>query len=295
MADNFNITFWGVRGTVPAPGGKTLKYGGNTSCVQMTCGKRELIFDAGTGLYPLGEALEAKEADIFLSHTHIDHVMGFPFFSGAYDARFRLRVWAGHLLPEHTIRGVMGSLMRPPIFPLTLEDLRADLSFHDFRAGEEIGNEVFQRSGIRIHTLPLTHPDRATAYRVDYAGHAACYVTDVEHRDSVVDARLAAFARDADVLIYDSTFDDKDFHRFTGWGHSTWQHAVRLGMAAKVKHVVLFHHDPAASDAQLDERQELLNRMKPGSYVAYEGLTLRLSHTRTPLLTPSPYGRGGES
>lgn len=277
MGQGFTITFWGVRGTVPTPGLRTLKYGGNTSCVQMNCGGRELIFDAGTGLYPLGEALETQAVDIFLSHTHIDHIMGFPFFSGAYDPGFSVRVWAGHLQPERTIREVMGTLMQPPIFPLTLDSLRCKLSFHDFMAGEAIRHEALAEAGIVIRTLPLNHPDRATAYRVEYGGHAACYVTDVEHRDGALDAALLDFVREADALIYDSTFDDKDFKRFAGWGHSTWQHAVRLGEAAKVRRVVLFHHDPGMSDEKLDERQGLLDAMKADSYVAYEGLTMDLS------------------
>lgn len=276
VGGDFKITFWGVRGTVPTPGRQTLKYGGHTSCVQMNCGGRELIFDAGTGLYPLGENLKTEDVDIFLSHTHIDHILGFPFFSGVYDKGFTVRVWAGHLKPERSIREVMASLMQPPLFPLTLADLRAKLSFHDFQAGEDIQHEALQKSGIHIQTLALNHPDRATAYRVNYGGHSACYVTDVEHRDSVLDEQLVAFLRGADVLIYDSTFDDKDFKRFVGWGHSTWQHAARLGTAAGVKHVVLFHHDPGMTDEKLDERLLLLNQMKPDSYIAYEGLTLTI-------------------
>lgn len=276
MGDQFTIKFWGVRGTMPTPGTRTLKYGGNTSCVQMTCGDRQLIFDAGTGLYPLGEALKAREVDIFLSHTHIDHIMGLPFFSGAYDAAYTIRIWAGHLLPEHTIQQVIGGLMSPPVFPLTLADLRSQLQFYDFTAGEDIRHAVMTDAAITIRTLPLNHPDRATAYRVEYAGHAACYVTDVEHRTHELDEKLVAFIRGADVLIYDSTFDDESFGRFVGWGHSTWQHAVRLGEAAEVKHVVLFHHDPGMDDEALDKRQALLAAMKPESYVAYEGLTLVL-------------------
>ncbi len=273
----FSLTFWGVRGTVPTPARRTLKYGGNTSCVQMTCGSRVLVFDAGTGLYPLGEQLRTKEVDIFLSHTHIDHIIGFPFFSGAWDAGFTVRLWAGHLQPEHTIREIMARLMQPPIFPLTLDDLKSHLTFHDFMAGEELYHDVWAGEGIRIRTLPLKHPDRATAYRVDYGGCAACYVTDVEHHDNELDAALTEFIRDADALIYDSTFDDNDFQRFKGWGHSTWQHAARLGKAANVKHVVLFHHDPGMSDEKLDERLALLNKLKPESFIAMEGQTITLA------------------
>ncbi len=277
MSKEFKVTFWGVRGTVPTPGKATVKYGGHTSCVQMTCGGRELVFDAGTGLYPLGEHLKTKEVDIFLSHTHIDHIMGFPFFSGAYDADYTIRLWAGHLLPERSIREVMAMLMRPPLFPLTLVDLKAKISFHDFRAGEDILCPALEEAGIRVRSLPLNHPDRATAYRVEYNGRAACYVTDMEHRDAQLDAALVGFIHGADMLIYDSTFDDKDFARFTGWGHSTWQQAVRLGEAAGVKHVVLFHHDPGMTDEKLDARAIELAALKPESFVAKEGLSLVLT------------------
>jgi phosphoribosyl 1,2-cyclic phosphodiesterase len=276
MPDRFTITFWGVRGTVPTPGKRTLRYGGNTSCVQFSCGARELIFDAGTGIYPLGEQLTGKEADLFLSHTHIDHIVGFPFFSGAYDPECTLRVWAGHLAPEERIRDVLARLMHPPIFPLTLDFLSSRLSFHDFTAGNDLDAPHLAASGIRIRTHLLNHPDRATAYRVEYAGKSACYVTDVEHVPGQVDAELVAFLRGADVVIYDSTFDDAHFARFKGWGHSTWQQALRLGDAAQAGKVVLFHHDPGMDDDALDARQATLTKLRPGSLVAAEGMRIQL-------------------
>ncbi len=272
----FTVTFWGVRGTVPTPGAHTVRYGGHTSCVEVKCGDRVLIFDAGTGLYPLGEALETSEVDILLSHTHIDHIIGFPFFSGAYNPNYTVRVWAGHLKPNYTLREVMARLMHPPLFPLTLDDLKSNLSFHDFEAGETLQADHLAQAGIRIETFALNHPDRATAYRVYYQEHSVCYVTDVEHHDTQLNDSLCDFLNGTDVLIYDSTFDDKDFERFIGWGHSTWQHAVRLGEAAQVGKVVLFHHDPGMTDEKLQERQVLLEQMRPGSCAASEGLTLIL-------------------
>lgn len=212
----FDITFWGVRGTMPTPGAGTLRYGGHTSCVEMQCGNRTLIFDAGSGLFALGETLEqAKELDIFLSHTHIDHIMGFPFFGPAYRDHLHLRMWAGHLKPEgKTLRDTLSRLMSPPLFPLTLDFLKARIDYHDFNAGEPI--EALAEHGIDIQTLALNHPDRATGYRVEFQGKSACYITDIEHVREGLNRDLIAFIKNADVLIYDSTFDDRQFERFVG-------------------------------------------------------------------------------
>lgn len=269
-----SVTFWGVRGTVPTPGTQNLRYGGNTSCVELQCGEKTILFDAGTGLYPCGEQLKTRDLDILLSHTHIDHIMGFPFFSEAYNPECTMRLWAGHLQPEHTLREILSRLMSPPIFPLTLDHLKARLSYNDFTAGEVLQHEAFAKAGITVRTLPLKHPDRATAYRVEYEGLATCYVTDVEHRDEQLDEQLLKFIDKADFFIYDSTFDDRSFGRFKGWGHSTWQHAVRLGVKADVGTIVLFHHDPGANDEMLDARLKELSTLCTNAVIAREGLTL---------------------
>lgn len=278
MNEAFKIRFWGVRGSAPTPGTSTIRYGGQTSCVEMRCGDQVLVFDAGTGLFPMGEQEGLHKMHLFLSHTHIDHILGFPFFSPAYRKGMEMDIWAGHLQADGmNIYDTLSRLMSPPLFPLTLDFLKADIRYHDFNAGEEI--TALQEHGIRIRTLPLNHPDRATAYRVDYAGHSACYVTDVEHVRDGLDKALTEFIRGSDVFIYDSTFDDQEFDRYVGWGHSTWQEAVRLAEAADVKTLALFHHDPNKSDDDLDKRLELLRGMRPGhhDHVAREGMTLVLN------------------
>lgn len=278
MSDQFTIKFWGVRGTIPTPGARTIRYGGQTSCVEMRCNGHVLIFDAGTGIYPMGEQPDLKDMDLFLSHTHIDHILGFPFFSPAYNKDCTIRIWAGHLQKDGmTIRGALSQLMSPPLFPLTLDFLSADISYNDFTAGEAPPCGHLAQSGIRVSTLPLKHPDNATAYRVDYHGKSACYVTDVEHVKDGLNEQLVEFVRDADVLIYDSTFDDRNFDRFEGWGHSTWQEAVRIANAANVETLVLFHHDPGGSDDDLDARLHELNELRPHDRIAREGLELKLA------------------
>lgn len=273
---NFNVTFYGVRGTMPMPNQKFLGVGGNTSCVGVQCGERQLVFDAGSGLFPLGEAISSKDIDVFLSHTHIDHILGVPFFSPAFDTEAQIRFWAGHLLPDYRLVDVLSRIVSPPIFPLTFADFKADLSFHDFMAGEQVPAVHLKQHGIRVSTLPLFHPDRATAYRVDYEGKSVCYVTDVEHCNDEFDQALVNFILNADMLIYDSTFDDATFPKYIGWGHSTWQHAIRLGEKAKVKRVALFHHDPGADDTTLNEREKLAHSMREGTFIAREGLTISL-------------------
>ncbi len=274
--NEFSVRFWGVRGTVPVAGALTRRYGGNTSCVELRCAGRIIIFDAGTGLKLLGDVLAEKQVDILISHTHIDHIIGLPFFMPAYDASRHLRLWAGHLLPEHTLREVIGQLMRPPLFPLTPEKFKARVQYNDFIAGDDLNAPFLREDGIRIKTLPLNHPDRATAYRVEYAGKSVCYVTDYEHKPKAIDKALVRFVGKADILIYDSTYDDKEFRRYSGWGHSTWQQGARIAKAAGVKMFVAFHHDPGASDEVLNKRAMQLKKICSGWIFAKEGMKLSL-------------------
>jgi len=262
---------------MPTPGASTIRYGGQTSCVEVHCGNRVLIFDAGTGIYPLGETGTLTEMDIFLSHTHIDHICGFPFFSPALKRGHTVRIWAGHLQPEgRNLRDTMARLMSPPLFPLALDDLKAEVSFHDFTAGQAPDCPHLIAEGIAIHTLPLNHPDSATAYRIDYKGKSMCYVTDVEHVRGGLDGRLIDFIRGANLFIYDSTYDDRQFDRHVGWGHSTWQEGVRLADAAGVETLALYHHDHNCTDDELDRRQAELHNLRPNDHVAFEGLLIKL-------------------
>lgn len=275
--NNFNITFWGVRGTIPTPDAANLQVGGHTSCVEMRCGNSRLIFDAGTGLYPLGEDETLNDMDIFLSHTHIDHILGFPFFSPLFRNNTTIRLWAGHLVENgYCLRDVMERLISPPIFPLSLDDFKADIQFKDFTAGDPIGAEHLSQAGIELHTMPLNHPDGATGYRVRYEGKSACYITDIEHLRDGIDQVIINFIQDTDLLIYDCTFDDRDFERFIGWGHSTWQEAARLSSAANVKQMAVFHHDPNRSDAALKAVLNELNQQRPNDIIAKQGLTITL-------------------
>ena len=159
------VRFWGVRGSVPCPGNGTARYGGNTACVDVRCGDRLLVFDAGTGSRVLGNSLvqsaDDVQADIFLGHCHVDHIAGLPFFAPAYRPTSRIRVWAGNLLPERALSQVARTVMSEPLFPGGAGIFKANITFRDFHAGQVLQPDA----GITIRTASLNHPGGATGYR----------------------------------------------------------------------------------------------------------------------------------
>ena len=174
------VRFWGVRGSIACPGESHRRYGGNTSCLEVRCGEHLLIFDAGTGLRLLGEHLGGPislSGDLFLSHTHLDHVVGLPFFGPLHCCETHFRLWAGHLQPELSLHEALSQLMMAPLFPVPPEIFAANITFHDFNAGETLEPQP----NVRLRTAPLNHPNHATGYRVEFDGRSVCYVTDTEH------------------------------------------------------------------------------------------------------------------
>ncbi|UTW14286.1 MBL fold metallo-hydrolase [Marinobacterium rhizophilum] len=273
MAGDFQVRFWGVRGSIPCPGQETLHYGGNTSCVEVRAGDQLLILDAGSGLQPFGQYLQSAgsiSADLLLSHLHYDHILGLPFFAPAYDAANKLRVWAGNC--SAGVEAALHQFLQPPFFPVPLKHLTARFSFRDFSSGDtlELSPEVCAR------TCVLNHPDGATGYRIEYDGRALCYVTDTEHPARGLDSAILQLIRDADTVIYDSTYNDSDYPSHRGWGHSTWEAGLALCEAAGARRLVVFHHAPERSDSELQQLDAELHRRRPGSVVAREGMVLQL-------------------
>ncbi len=269
------IRFWGVRGSVARPGPNTVRYGGNTSCVEIRCGEDLLIFDGGTGLYDLGRELvktnASFDADLFYSHTHLDHIYGLPFFAPCHEPACRIRLWAGHLLPENHLESVLCGVWVAPLFPVPLEVLVGQREFRDFHCGETLS----PRPGIIIKTAPLNHPNRATGYRIEYGGKAVAYITDTEHKPGCLDHNVLSLIDHADVMIYDATYTEEEFPSHLGWGHSTWQEGIKLADAAGVKTFVIFHHAPEHDDAFMDSIAAEAARARPGTLVAQEGMVLR--------------------
>ena len=209
--------------------------------------------------------------DLFYSHAHLDHIVGLPFFAPCYEARSQIRFWAGHLAPRSGVKSVLKKMMSAPLFPIPIDIFAAKLEFRDFLVGE-----VLQpHPGITLRTGPLNHPDGATGYRVEYNGKAVAYITDTEHRPGERDTNILRLVERADVMIYDATYTDEEYPARRGWGHSTWQEAVRLADAAQVGTLVIFHHDPDHDDAFMDRVAAEAAATRPGTIVAKEGLVLR--------------------
>ena len=271
---DFSVRFWGVRGSIACSGPQTARYGGNTSSLEVRCGGRRLLFDAGSGIRYLGNHLVAEaplDADLFFTHTHFDHVCGLPFFKPLFQPQNRFRIWAGHLGGRMTLRNVLCEFMMSPLFPVPPEVFRAETAYNDFAAGDTL-----QAGPAVLRTAALNHPDGATGYRIEYGRRAISYITDTEHVPGAPDRNVLGLIEGADLVIYDCTYTDEEYARgtFVGWGHSTWQEAVRLCRTAGAKRLAVFHHDPDRSDDALDAIGAEVAAAMPGAVVAREGMTL---------------------
>jgi len=273
---DFVVQFWGVRGSIPSPGNETIRYGGNTSCIEMRVGGKRLIFDGGTGLRILGKSLQSHpplEAYMFFTHYHWDHIQGVPFFAPAFDADNCLHIHGavppnGGSMKEHFWERVLHSKSLLPQY-----EIKADLKFYDLEYGDRVTLD-----DITIETGPLNHPNGAMGYRVTWQGHSAFYCTDTEHFPDRLDENVLHLAREADVLIYDAMYTDEEYHNpkspKVGWGHSTWQEAVKIAQAAGVKKLVIFHHEPNHTDDFLDKLQGEVTEAFANAVLAREGLIL---------------------
>jgi phosphoribosyl 1,2-cyclic phosphodiesterase len=275
QASDFSVRFWGVRGSIACPGPETVRYGGNTSCLEARCGEHLLIFDAGTGIRELGRELlesgEPVDAELFFTHSHFDHICGLPFFAPAFIKGHSVRMWAGHLLPEMELQSVLCEMMIAPLFPVPPALISGQVSYVDFHAGDTLT----PRPGITLRTAPLNHPNRATGYRLEYEGRSVAYVTDTEHVPGQPDANILGLIQGADYFIYDATYTDAEYPTHAGWGHSTWEEGVRLADAAGVGTLVIFHHDPGHDDDFMDKVAADAAAARPGTLVAREGMILR--------------------
>lgn len=258
IADKMIVQFWGVRGTLPVPGKKTVRYGGNTNCVTLSFGKKNFfIFDAGTGIKALSNYLLEKNkfpfsAKIFISHPHWDHINGIPFFVPLYMKGNEFEIY-GSSHPGISIEKLISNQMDSVYFPVSIKEFAAKITFHN------LNEENFYIDDILIQTQLLNHPGRCLGYRVQYKNKSFCYITDNElyleespYYNEFDVERLIHFIYNTNILIMDTTYTDEIYPNKICWGHSCVSRVVDIAHKAKVKLLCLYHHDPDQFDSDID-------------------------------------------
>ncbi|HNW36356.1 MAG TPA: MBL fold metallo-hydrolase [Candidatus Ozemobacteraceae bacterium] len=248
------IKFWGCRGSIPAPGAHTLKYGGNTTCVELRPpGGGVLIIDAGSGIRMLGKQIlkEKTTTNIFLlfTHSHWDHLIGFPFFTPAYFKKYNISVYGGPNA-QTSLRKYLTHQMTPPFFPVEFDVMKAN--FHFGNGGPNAGC----LGGVGFASIELSHPNGGYGFKLSCGGKSFVFLTDNEpafpHEGGLPRECYVDFCRGADLLVHDAQYTDEEYKVTRGWGHSTFPEATRIAVDAGVKRLGLFHHDPDRSDDELD-------------------------------------------
>ncbi len=267
------LRFWGTRGSVPTPGEQTVRYGGNTPCIEVRLGENKLIIlDAGTGIRALGERLVSNgkpvHAFLLISHPHWDHIQGFPFFRPIFLAGNEFTIIGGES-KRITLRKMITDLMNKIDFPLHLIKVKAKIKFR------RVAEEEFNIFDATVKTMFVNHPSFSLGFRITHRGKSLAYISDNEPFDGEVarlkrnvdpqivrrymeatgdqNQRLYDFVRGVDVLIHDATYTPEEYKEHVGWGHSHYLFSINVAIRGRVKKLVLFHHDPTHSDAAVDE------------------------------------------
>ncbi len=304
--EDFIVRFWGVRGSYPTPGPGTVRHGGNTSCIEVQVGERTLILDAGSGIIRLGSDLLQRsekplEVSLLLTHGHGDHLIGFPFFAPLFERRATVHLF-GPELAGKTVEQLVTPYMSPPYFPVELQKLPSNRTFHTLTERESIiwqqgqctpevvdgyeqhGKHSKHESDAEVRVLAqytTSHPlDGSVIYRIEYAGHSVVYSTDVEW-DGSYDPDCIAIAQGTDLLIHDAQYTSSDYKEKRGFGHSTVEMATGMARAAGVGELILFHHEPTYDDDKLDWMEAEARKQFAHTRSAYEGLKIDLLAPRT--------------
>ncbi len=280
----FSVLFWGVRGNIPAPGADTVRYGGNTACVEVRVGGQHLIFDSGTGLRVLGKQLAQQaqpvDAHLFFTHTHWDRIQGFPFFHPAFDPATILNIYGAAALNGASIKQCLMDQMLRPNFFKPLQTMAATMTFHNIRPGD-----VIQVGEVAIETISLNRHTNALGYRVNWQGYGLVYATDTDPNRTTLDPNLMLLAETAQVLIFDGTYVDMAYSDPQSCRLTPWHLGTRLAEASHVNQLILFHHNPCHDDDFLDQVEQQAKASFANTCLAREGMTIELTD---PELTDPP-------
>ena len=262
------VTLWGTRGSLPNAGPETVRYGGNTSCVEVRgSAGTVLVLDAGTGIRRLGSCLNGgmRRVDLLLTHLHMDHIQGLGFFGPLYRPDMDVHIW-GPPSATMNLRARLARYLSPPLFPVRIRDLPCTLTFHDVHPGE------FEIGEFKIKADQVSHPGPTLGFRISENGGALTYMPDHEPvpgggelppEDDWISG--FALAEGADVLVHDSQYSREQYPEHIGWGHSYVEQTLRFADKAGARKLVTFHHDPAHDDAMLDRMlEDALRAFRPG-------------------------------
>lgn len=272
----YHLKFWGTRGSLPVNSPAHIKYGGNSSCVEVRLDGSVIIIDGGSGMRLLGENLVrqgCKNIHIFMSHFHNDHICGIPFFAPLFDKETSVTF---HTIAEDNPDGfekILKIYMSEPTYPVGTEVFNAKVSYEIHPSGS-----VIPLTGVRVTSHPIPHPGGCHAYRLSDGARDIVYATDTEHTPDKINQSLVAFIQNADVLIYDCTYEDENFGSFIGYGHSTWQEGVRLCQAGNVSKLAIFHHAPEHNDRMLDSIGRKAQELFSGAVVTADFQTMWIEH-----------------
>ncbi len=242
------------------------RYGGNTICIEVRCGDEVLFFDAGTGIIQAGISLMSqttRKLSLFLTHCHYDHIQGLPFFVPLHKPDMAVSIASAHMEGRMTTRQIIEGLMQPPFFPVGPNIFKAAVRYDDFMPGDVLE----PAAGIVMRTGRLHHPGGSTGYRIEFAGRVVAIITDTEHTPGELDTNVLELIADADLFLYDSAYCDEEMQKYSGFGHSSWQHAIRLAEAANVKDIGLLHHSLLHADDDLDRIARLACERFPRAHV----------------------------
>jgi phosphoribosyl 1,2-cyclic phosphodiesterase len=273
------VRLWGTRGSLASPGPDTVRYGGNTACVEIRAAEALLVLDAGTGIRPLGVSLRGHRGriDVLLTHLHLDHLQGVGFFEPAFRTDAEVHIW-GPPSTTQDLRERLSRYLSPPLFPVRLRDLGPNVTLHD------VPHRPFRIGDVTVRAEAIIHPGTTVGYRIENGRTSVAYLPD--HEPALGAPRFPispewtsghALAEGVDLLIHDTQYTPEEYPNRIGWGHSSWEHTLAFARQAGVRRLVPFHHDPSHSDEQLDAIvEQLAARDGPEVLAGTEGLQLEL-------------------